>query len=317
MIPDGPDRRIAAVRRFNRFYTRQIGLLQEGLLDTPFSLTEGRVLYELAHRHKASAAEIGSELGLDPGYLSRILTTFANRNLIQKTRSKMDRRQTFLTLTKEGRKVFAPLETRSKLQVAAILATLPEASQQRLIGAMEAVHRLLENKTESQSKAAAANSEPYLLRRHRPGDMGWVVHRQGVLYAQEYGYDERFEALAAEIVAKFIQHYDPKRERCWIAERAGEIVGSVFLVAESDTTAKLRLLLVEPSARGLGIGTRLVDECIRFARHAGYKKMVLWTQSELDAARHIYQKAGFLVIEKKHHHSFSKDLIAETWEREL
>ncbi len=310
MPAENLDERTNAVRRFNRFYTRQIGLLQEGLLDTPFSLTEARVLYELAHRHKLTAAEIGSELGLDAGYLSRILGNFEKRKLVEKTLSEIDRRQSFLTLTKQGRKIFAPLETRSKAQVAAMLGILPEADQRRLIGAMETVQGLLGKSTES----AGSSGEQYLLRPHQPGDMGWVVHRHGVLYAQEYGYDETFEALVAEIVAKFIQHYDAKRERCWVAEREGEIAGSVFLVAESKTVAKLRLLLVEPSARGLGIGARLVAECVQFARRAGYKKIVLWTQSELDAARHLYKKAGFHVIEKNHHHSFGKDLTAETWE---
>jgi DNA-binding MarR family transcriptional regulator/N-acetylglutamate synthase-like GNAT family acetyltransferase len=310
MPAENLDERTNAVRRFNRFYTREIGLLQEGLLDTPFSLTEARVLYELAHRDKSTAAVIGSELGLDAGYLSRILGNFEKGKLVEKTLSEIDRRQSFLTLTKQGRKIFAPLETRSKAQVAAILATLPEADQRRLIGAMETVQGLLGKSTVS----AGSSGEQYLLRPHQPGDMGWVVHRHGVLYAQEYGYDETFEALVAEIVAKFIQHYDAKRERCWVAEREGEIAGSVFLVAESKTVAKLRLLLVEPSARGLGIGARLVAECVQFARRAGYKKIVLWTQSELDAARHLYKKAGFHVIEKKHHHSFGKDLTAETWE---
>ena len=293
MLAENLDGRTDAVRRFNRFYTRQIGLLQEGLLDTPFSLTEARVLYELAHRDRSTAAEIGGELGLDAGYLSRILGDFEKRNLIEKTSSEMDRRQSLLTLTKHGRKTFAPLEARSKAQIAAMLATLPEAGRRRLIGAMETVQGLLGKST----VAANWGGEPYLLRPHQPGDMGWVVHRHGVLYAQEYGYDETFEALVAEIVAKFIQHYDAKRERCWIAEREGEIAGSVFLVAESKAVAKLRLLLVEPWARGLGIGARLVAECVRFARQAGYKKIVLWTQSELDAARHVYKKAGFHVIE--------------------
>jgi DNA-binding MarR family transcriptional regulator/GNAT superfamily N-acetyltransferase len=302
-----------AVRRFNRFYTRQIGLLQEGLLDSPFSLTEARVLYELAHRDQPTAGEIGSELGLDAGYLSRILGSFEKRKLIEKTPSATDRRQSLLTLTKHGRKVFAPLEARSKAQVAAMLAAQPEGGRLRLVAAMDAIQALLGKPAES----AGPSREPYVLRTHRPGDLGWVVHRHGVLYAREYGYDATFEALVAEIVAKFVQNYDATRERCWIAEHQGEIAGSVFLVAESHSVAKLRLLLVEPSARGLGIGGRLVSECVRFARRAGYKKIVLWTQSELDAARHVYKKAGFSVIEKKQHRSFGKDLTAETWELSL
>ena len=305
--------RTDAVRHFNRFYTRQIGLLQEGLLDTPFSLTEARVLYELAHRERSTATEIGIDLGLDAGYMSRILKSFEKRMLIEKTSSESDRRESLLTLTKRGRKVFAPLEVRSKAHVKTLLANLPEAGQRRLIGAMETVQGLLGKPLET----ARASPEPYRLRPHQPGDMGWVVHRHGLLYAREYGYDETFEALVAEIVAKFIQHHDAKRERCWIAEREDQISGSVFLVAESKTVAKLRLLLVEPSARGLGIGTRLVAECVRFARRASFKKIVLWTQDELDAARHLYKKAGFQVVEKKHHHSFGKDLTAETWELTL
>jgi len=307
------DQRTDAVRRFNRFYTRQIGLLQEGLLDTSFSLTEARVLYELAHRDQTTAAALGDDLGLDAGYLSRILSSFERRTLMEKTPSERDRRQSLLTMTKQGRKAFAPLEARSSGQVAAMLGTLPEAGQRRLISAMQTVQSLLGAPLES----VGANSAPYLLRPHQPGDIGWVVHRHGALYAQEYGYDENFEALVAEIVAKFIHYYNATRERCWIAEREGERVGSVFLVAQSKSVAKLRLLLVEPSARGLGIGARLVAECIRFARQAGYKKIVLWTQSELDAARHVYKKAGFRVIEKNRHHSFGKDLTAETWELSL
>jgi GNAT superfamily N-acetyltransferase len=223
--------------------------------------------------------------------------------------SEDDGRQSLLALTEKGRQQFNPLEARTNEQVGSTLAKLSENEQRNLIGAMQTIEKLLPSEEKSESAAKA----PYLLRLHQPGDMGWVVHRQGVLYAQEYGYDEQFEALVAEIVAKFIQNYDAKRESCWIAEKDGEVVGSIFVVAESRTTAKLRLLYVEPAARGLGIGSRLVAECVRFARQAGYKKIVLWTQSELDAARHIYTQAGFRVVEKKPHHSFGKDLIAETW----
>jgi DNA-binding MarR family transcriptional regulator/N-acetylglutamate synthase-like GNAT family acetyltransferase len=305
--------RIDIVRRFNRFYTRAIGVLQEGWLHSGFSLTEARVLYELAHREKPTATMVGNTLELDAGYLSRILSNFEKRGLVEKTPSEDDGRQSLLALTEEGRRQFAPLEALTIQQVGGMLENLSENQQRQLIGAMQTIERLLapEQKPESAAKAS------YLLRPHQSGDMGWVVHRQGLLYSQEYGYDERFEALAAEIVAKFIQHYDAKRERCWIAEKDGEVVGSVFVTAKSRTTAKLRLLYVEPSARGLGIGSRLVSECIRFARHARYKKMVLWTQSELDAARHIYKAAGFRVVEKKRHYSFSKNLVAETWELSL
>jgi DNA-binding MarR family transcriptional regulator/N-acetylglutamate synthase-like GNAT family acetyltransferase len=313
MVANDPDQRIDTVRRFNRFYTRQIGVLHEGWLSSPFSLTEARVLYELVHREKPTATEVGNELGLDAGYLSRILSGFEKGGLLEKTPSEADGRQTLLALTKEGSKAFAPLEAGTIEQVGAMIKSLAERDRGRLIGAMQTIQKLLRVGGES----GYAAKTPYMLRPHQPGDMGWVVHRQGLLYAQEYGYDETFEALAAEIVAKFIQNYDAKRERCWIAERDGEIVGSVFLVAGSKTVAKLRLLYVEPAARGLGIGARLASECVRFARQAGYKKIKLWTQSELDAARHIYKKAGFHVVEKKRHHSFSKDLVAETWELAL
>jgi DNA-binding MarR family transcriptional regulator/N-acetylglutamate synthase-like GNAT family acetyltransferase len=305
--------RIDTIRRFNRFYTREIGVLQEGWLDSSFPLTEARVLYELAHRERPTATVVRNSLDLDAGYLSRILSAFEKRGLVEKMPSEDDGRQSLLALTGEGRQQFAPLEARTIQQVSGMLERLSENEQRHLISAMQTIEKLLAPAEKPESVAKAS----YLLRPHQPGDMGWVVHRQGVLYAQEYGYDERFEALAAEIVAQFVQNYDAKRERCWIAEREGEVVGSVFLVAKSKTTAKLRLLYVEPSARGLGIGSRLVGECVRFARQAGYKKMVLWTQSELDAARHIYKQAGFRLVEKKRHHSFSKNLVAETWELSL
>lgn len=305
--------RIETVRRFNRFYTRAIGVLQEAWLDSRFSLTEARVLYELAHRGTLTATAIRKNLGLDAGYLSRILTAFQQRGLVQKIRAQNDGRQSLLALTSKGSRQFEPLETRTVQQVSGILKRLSENQQSQLVDAMQTIEKLL---SAEQNRELAAKV-PYLLRPHQPGDMGWIVHRQGVLYSKEYGYDEQFEALAAEIVAKFIQHYDAKRERCWIAEKDGEVVGSVFLVAKSKSVAKLRLLYVEPSARGMGIGSRLVAECVRFARQAGYKKMLLWTQSELDAARHIYKKAGFRVVEKKPHHSFSKDLVAEIWELSL
>lgn len=304
---------IETVRHFNRFYTRAIGVLHEGWADSPFSLTEARVLYELAHRERSTATDVGKSLGLDAGYLSRILSSFERKGLIQKTPSEEDGRQSLLRLTREGRQQFTPLETRTNQEVGGVLGKLSENEQRRLIGAMQTILKILG----ANEKADSAGKASYLLRPHQSGDMGWVVHRQGVLYAQEYGYDEQFEAFTAEIVAKFIQQYDAKRERCWIAEKDGEVVGSVFLVAKSKTIAKLRLLYVEPSARGLGIGSRLVAECVRFARQVGYKKMVLWTQSELDAARHIYKKAGFHVVERKQHHSFSKDLVAEVWELAL
>jgi DNA-binding MarR family transcriptional regulator/GNAT superfamily N-acetyltransferase len=303
---------ISAVRRFNRFYTRQIGVLGEGLLKSPFSLTEVRVLYEIAHRKLTNATALCQELGLDPGYLSRILSNLEKRALVSKSASQSDGRQSLLQLTTRGRKTFAALDARQSAEVASMLRAVAPAGQSRLVQAMRTIETSLGAPSGTDTKI------PYILRSHQPGDMGWVVHRHGVLYSQEYGYDEQFEALVAEIVAKFIQHFDPRRERCWIAERDGEIVGSVFLVKKSKTVAKLRLLLVEPSARGLGIGKRLVDECLRFARQAGYKKMVLWTQSELPAARHIYQEAGFKLAREEPHRSWGRDdLVSQTWELEL
>ena len=301
--------RVEAVRRFNRFYTRQIGVLQEGLLRSPFSLTEARVIYELAHHETTTATELGNELGLDAGYLSRILREFKRRSVVDKKPSKKDGRQSLLWLTEQGQQAFAMLNARSHHEIEAMLAELPAGEQDRLLQAMLAIEKLL--------AAQPEHSVPYLLRTHQPGDMGWVVYRHGVLYAEEYGWDEQFEALVAEIVAKFIQNYDAKRERCWIAEMDGEIVGSVFLVKKSDEIAKLRLLLVEPKARRIGIGTRLVDECVRFARRVGYEKVTLWTNSVLSAARHIYEKAGFRLVEQEAHHSFGHDLVGETWELEL
>jgi DNA-binding MarR family transcriptional regulator/GNAT superfamily N-acetyltransferase len=307
------DEHASAVRAFNRFYTTQIGILNEGVYKSPFSLTEVRVLYELAHRGRPTATELARDLGLDAGYLSRILRRFHEQSLIVKETSKSDGRQSFLQLSRKGRSAFAPLEARSQGEVRAMLGKLSEAGQKSLVEAMRGIERQLS----SQPKDAAAAKSPYLLRFHQPGDMGWVVHRHGVLYAQEYGYDERFEALVAEIVAHFIQHFDSKRERCWIAEREGEIVGSVFLVGYSKTVAKLRLLLVEPKARGLGIGARLVSECVRFARQRRYKKIVLWTQSDLYAARHTYKAEGFRIAGRKRHHDFGPACVAETWELAL
>jgi DNA-binding MarR family transcriptional regulator/ribosomal protein S18 acetylase RimI-like enzyme len=303
---------VAAVRRFNRFYTRQIGVLDEGLLRSPFSLAEVRVLYEIANGTDVSAARLANELQLDRGYLSRILRRFRTAGVVQRQTSATDGRRAILTLTGKGRRVFATLNARQDDDVAALLARIPPGGQRRLIEAMQTIEQLVGG------APAAAPGEPFLLRQHQPGDMGWIVYRHGVLYAQEYGYDERFEALVAKIAGDFIEHLDPARERCWIAERNGEIAGAVFLVRKSATVAKLRLLYVEPSARGLGIGARLIDECIRFARRARYRKITLWTQSELLAARHLYRKAGFVRTAEQPHQSFSRDdLVAETWELTL
>ena len=309
MTKTGLHQRVETVRRFNRFYTKQIGVLHEKLLRSPFSLTEGRVIYELAHHEQTTATELVNELGLDGGYVSRILRKFEKRGLLAKQPSATDGRLSILQLTGKGRKAFATIDARSCRQIEAALKGLSTAGQNRLVEAMNAIARMLGAQPEPRV--------PYLLRPHHPGDMGWVVHRHGVLYAEEYGWDERFEALVAGIVSNFIQRYDPKRERCWIAEREGEIVGSVFLVKKSKIAAKLRLLLVEPEARGLGIGTRLVQECSRFARQAGYRKIVLWTNSVLHAARHIYQAAGYRLVREEPHHSFGHDLIGETWELKL
>lgn len=309
MITSDVSQRVETVRRFNRFYTQQIGVLTEKLLSSPFSLTEARVIYELAHHEQTTATELGNELGLDAGYVSRILRSFKKRGLIDKQPSETDGRQSILRLTEQGQDVFAALNARSHNQIEAMLNELSTEDQNRLVEAMRAIEGLL--------GAQPEHKVPYILRPHQPGDMGWVVHRHGVLYAEEYGWDEQFEALVASIVAEFIPHYHPKRERCWMAEMNGEIVGSVFLVKKSDTVAKLRLLLVEPKARGLGIGTRLVDECVRFARQVGYGKIMLWTNNVLLAARSIYEKVGFRLVHEEPHHSFGHDLTGETWELEL
>jgi DNA-binding MarR family transcriptional regulator/GNAT superfamily N-acetyltransferase len=303
------DPRVAVVRRFNRFYTRRIGALRAGLLDSPFPLAEARLLYELAHREQPTAAALARDLGLDAGYLSRMLRGLERKRLITRERSLSDARQSLLGLTAAGRRAAATLDARSSTEVRAMLGRLSDAGQRRLVAAMGDVERLL--------GATPEPKAPYLLRPHRPGDMGWVVHRHGALYAQEYGWDERFEALVAKIVAKFIDDFDPKRERCWIAERDGEIVGSVFLVAKAPTVAQLRMLYVEPAARGLGIGKRLVDECERFAREKGYRKIVLWTNSILHAARHIYEAAGYRLVAEEPHDSFGHRLVGQTWELKL
>ncbi len=301
--------RVATVRRFNRFYTQQIGVLREGLHDSAFSLTEARVLYELAHRDGLTAAQLAKELGLDPGYLSRILRAFAKRGLLERTRSSADGRASILALTRAGRTAFAPLDKGSEVEIGAMLKRLPAPGQRRLVAAMTAIEALLGE--------PASRTEPYLLRAPEPGDIGWVIHRQAALYAQEYGWDERFEALAAEIGAQFITKFDAAHERCWLAERDGEIVGSVFVVKQSARIAKLRLLYVEPSARGLGIGQRLVEECIRFARRRGYRTLTLWTNDILVAARRIYQAAGFTLVAEERHHSFGHDLVGQNWELAL
>ena len=298
-------RRVAAVREFNRFYTSRIGVLDEGYLSSRFSLTEVRVLYELAHRGSATASELGRDLGIDAGYLSRILRGFARRGVLARTAARDDARKSMLRLTPRGKAAVAPLEARARDQIGVMLEKVPAAQQERLVASMRAIERGLKSGPRATPKVA--------LRSHRPGDMGWVVERHGALYWQEYGWDESFEALVAEIVAKFITHLDPKSERCWIAEVDGERVGCVFCVRKSKTVAKLRLLLVEPQARGLGVGSRLVDECIRFARAAGYRELTLWTNDVLVAARRIYERAGFELVESERHRSFGKALVGQNW----
>jgi DNA-binding MarR family transcriptional regulator/GNAT superfamily N-acetyltransferase len=301
--------RIAAVRRFSRFYTRQLGLLQESLVHTRFSLTEARVLYELAHRDTVTASELAAYLDLDHGYLSRILRRFGEEGLLKKARAENDARQSVISITAKGRKAFAPLNKNSHDQVAAMLQRLQPQQQQRVVGAMAAVEALLGD--------APKSIPAIVLRPHEPGDMGWVASAHGAIYAAEYGWDMRFEALVAKIAAEFIENFDARRERCWIAELDGERVGSVFVVRKTDEIAKLRLLILDPKARRLGLGRRLVEECLRFARSAGYSSMTLWTQSILTAARTIYEQAGFRLTASEPHHSFGADLIGETWEREL
>jgi len=304
------DGEIAAVRAFNRAYTKKLGVLDQHLLKSPYSLSEARVMYELAHRDEMTATEIGGELGLDPGYLSRIVQGFEDDGLISREALASDRRHFRLALTTKGRQAFARLDRSSHDEVAAMLSELTVADRKRLTEAMETIERLL-------GLSRAVPSRPAILRDPRPGDMGYVVQSHGALYAGEYGFDATFEALVAEIVAKFITSFDAARERCWIADIDGDAVGSVFLVRHSDDVAKLRLLLVDPAGRGQGIGQRLVAECIAFARACGYRKITLWTQSILLAARKIYQDAGFKLVASEPHRSFGQDLIGETWEREL
>jgi DNA-binding MarR family transcriptional regulator/GNAT superfamily N-acetyltransferase len=304
------DGQVAAFRQFNRFYTREIGTLREGLLDSEFSLTEARVLYELATRGEATATEIAKELTLDAGYLSRILRRFEDGGLVKRKVSTGDARQAILLITRHGRDNFADLNERSNRQARTILERVPPSQLPDLLNAMRGIEKTL---------SPAPKDAPFVLRNHRPGDMGWVVYRQGVLYAQEYGWDETYEALAARVVTDFVEQYDPRRDRCWIAERDGVALGCIFLVHHPEwaETARLRLLHVEAMARGLGLGKALVGECLRFAKVAGYKRVTLWTQSILTAAHHIYRQTGFKLIREEPHHSFGADLVAQTWEIDL
>ena len=303
------DRRIAAVRVFNRFYTVKLGVLSETFLNTPFSLAECRVLQALAHRDGATATWLGRELDLDPGYLSRILREFERQGLIVRNPSSQDGRQTLISLTSDGRDAFAPLDRASYRAVGNMLSPLSEADQERLVGAMRLISSLIGAPGETRSA--------FILRAHRMGDMGWVAARHGVLYGEEYGLNHKMEAYVAEVVAKFLREYDPAREHCWIAEQDGVQVGSVFLVKESEEVGRLRLLIVEPKARGLGVGRALVEECLRFARQAGYQEVVLWTHSILTAARRIYASVGFTITETETHDEFGPELVGETWRLRL
>lgn len=300
---------VRAIRQFNRFYTRQLGLLDAHLLHSPLSLGEARVLYEIATRDAPLASQITSELGLDAGYLSRIVSSFVRRGLVVRKKSESDSRQSPLNLTARGKKLFGELQRETNSQVASLLSRLQPDGLERLIASMQVIQRTLDTNPDSEPKIS--------LRTHRPGDIGWVIERHGVIYTEEYGWNMRFEALVGEIASKFLDHNDPRRERCWIAEMDGSRVGCVFLVERSRTVAQLRLLLVEPSARGHGIGQRLVAECIAFAKNAGYSRMRLWTNDVLISARRIYQAAGFRLIEEETHSSWGKPLTSQTWEMSL
>lgn len=303
------DSDVSAVRAFNRFYTKKLGVLDQHLLKSPFSLSEARVLYELAQGEGLSAKEIAATLGLDPGYLSRIVQSFDEKGLLTRTPLPSDRRQQLLGLTAKGRQSFAKLDRSSQSEIAAMLDELTGRDRDRLVQAMATIEDVLEPRAMLRSAV--------LLRSHRPGDIGWVVSRHGAVYAEEYGWDISFEALVAEITAQFLRAFDSEREHCWIAEIDGEPVGSIFLVKGTDDVAKLRLLLVEKKARGLGVGRALVEQCIRFAREKNYHTVVLWTQSILTAARDIYRRAGFQLVAEEPHRSFGVDLMGETWELKL
>jgi DNA-binding MarR family transcriptional regulator/predicted N-acetyltransferase YhbS len=303
------ERQIAAIRGFSRFYTRKLGIIEPKLLDSPWTLQEARIIYEIAERQSCTATDLVRALGLDAGFVSRTLQALQRRQVVARKPSRTDRRTTELALTARGRAAFADLDSRSRGVVATLLDRLDASQRTAVVNAMTTIEQTLEPPAQAPAS--------FLLRSHRPGDIGWIVSRHGAVYAQEYGWDISFEALAAEIAAQFVRSYDPAREHCWIAEIGGEPVGSVFLVKGSDEAAKLRLLLVEKKARGLGIGRALTEQCVRFARQAGYTSITLWTQSILLAARGIYQRAGFRRVSEEKHHSFGVDLVGETWELTL
>lgn len=302
---------VEAVRRFNRFHTRLIGALNEGLLNSEFSLVQARLLYEIAaasKRDAVSASDLVRVLGLDAGYLSRLITQLEDRGLIERTPSRENAKRLDLHLTREGSAAFGALNDTSVKQVARLLSGLEPSEQRQLVGAMQRIEQVLGSRTKDTT---------FILRPPQPGDLGWITYRQAFLYARDYALDWSFEALVAEVVAKFVRDFLPEKEQCWIAEQQGEIVGSVFLVRKDDDTAKLRLLYVEPSVRGAGLGSRLVSECIRFARARDYKHIVLWTNSFLVSARRIYESSGFRLVEEKPHHSFGHDLVGQHWRKDL
>jgi DNA-binding MarR family transcriptional regulator/GNAT superfamily N-acetyltransferase len=303
------DSQIAAIRGFSRFYTRKLGIIEPKLLASPWTLQEARIIYEIAQHDSCTATDLVQTLGLDAGFLSRTLQALQRRQVVARKPSKADRRANELALTAKGRAAFAELERRSRHEVGALLAGLDDRERSAVVKAMAVIEQVLE--------PPAQKPAGFLLRGHRPGDIGWIVSRHGAIYAQEYGWDISFEALAAEITAQFLRSWDPRREQCWIAEVGGEPVGSIFLVRASDDVAKIRLLLVDKRARGLGVGRALVEQCLRFARDAGYSSITLWTQSILVAARGIYQRAGFQCVKQEKHHSFGVDLVGETWEMKL
>jgi DNA-binding MarR family transcriptional regulator/GNAT superfamily N-acetyltransferase len=299
---------IDTVRSFNRFWTERIGLLRAGLLDTPYSLTEARVLFELGQRAPVDVAELRRTLALDSGYLSRIIGRFKADGLVVTQSSPHDGRRQLIELTARGREVCADLGARSADQIAALLGPLADEDRRRLLAAMSTIRDVID---------AASPAQPSVIRALRSGDLGWVVARHGAVYAEEYAWDQTFEALVARIVADYVDHHVAGRESAWIAELDGEAVGCVFCVRRDEETAQLRLLLVEPKARGFGIGSRLVDECVRFARAVGYTRMVLWTNDVLVSARRIYEAQGFELVGAEPHHSFGHDLVGQTWQRSL
>ncbi|MFK7801139.1 MAG: GNAT family N-acetyltransferase [Anaerolineae bacterium] len=309
MIYPQLENKITSVRSFNRFYTREIGVLREGLLHSPYSLTEARIIFELGHRPIVIASELCQELGLDAGYLSRIISNLEKNGILTKTRSESDGRQRILHLTEKGQAAFNLLNNRSIEEVGEMLLSLSESNRERLIHSMATIEQILDK--------SFKYAKPFYLRPHQAGDMGWVISQHGVLYTQDYGWDHTFEAFVAKICAGFLQNFQPEWERCWIAEIEGEQVGSVFCVKQDRETAKLRMLIVHPKARGLGLGTHLVRECIRFAQNKGYKKLTLWTNDILVPARKIYQNEGFTLVGSEQHFSFGHQLVGENWDLEL